>query len=180
VVNRSASSRARFATAAWRASAALAFLALLASPCLAQPASYPFSLEGMVVSVTDGDTIKLLRDNKQYRIRLNGIDAPEMGQAYGMKAKEALASLVAGKQVEVVVRDTDRYGRYVGDVIVDGKSANAELVAVGFAWHYLEYSKDDTLAALEKAAREKKLGLWADAHPVPPWEYRRAKRTGSK
>jgi endonuclease YncB( thermonuclease family) len=177
VVGRAAAPRARFAR---YATAALVLLALVAAPGFAQPASYPFSLEGRVVSVTDGDTIKLLQGSKQYRIRLNGIDAPEMGQAYGRVAKEALASLVAGKQVEVVVRDTDRYGRYVGDVLVDGKSACAELVALGLAWHYLEYSKDEALAALEKKARENKLGLWADAKPVPPWEFRRQKRSGSK
>ena len=142
----------------------------------AQAASYPFSLGGDVVGVTDGDTIKILQDKKMYKIRLNGIDAPEMGQAYGRKSKDYLASLVAGKRVEVIVRDTDRYGRYVGDVIVGGKTANAELVAVGLAWHYTAYSKDEELAALEKAARAKKLGLWADPNPIPPWEFRRRER----
>jgi micrococcal nuclease len=154
--------------------------ALGAAAASAQAASYPFSLSGDVVSVTDGDTIKLLADKKLYRIRLNGIDAPEMGQAYGRKSKDHLASLVAGKRVEVIVRDTDRYGRFVGDVMIDGKSANAELVAVGLAWHYVEYSKDEKLADLEKAARAGKLGLWADPHPIPPWEFRRLKRTQGK
>jgi micrococcal nuclease len=164
---------------ALHAAAALA-LALCMTAVSAQAASYPFSLKGEVVGVTDGDTIKLLQDKKQYRIRLNGIDAPEMGQAYGRKSKDYLASLVAGKRVEVIVRDTDRYGRYVGDVLVGGESACAELVAAGLAWHYTAYSKDEKLAALEKAARAKKLGLWADPNPIPPWEFRRMKRTKSK
>ena len=80
-----------------------------------------------------------------------------------------------GKEVEVIVREMDRYGRYVGDVMVGGKSANAELVAKGFAWHYTQYSKDVSLAALEMEARSKRLGLWADRFPVPPWDFRHKK-----
>jgi micrococcal nuclease len=175
-------SRAGSGAAYMRASrgAAALFLILLCAVVGAQAPSYPFSLEGRVVAVTDGDTIKVLKDNKQHKIRLNGIDAPEMKQAFGRKSKEYLASLVAGKQVEVIVRDTDRYGRFVGDVFVAGKSACAELVAAGFAWHYVEYSEDEELAALEKWAKAKKLGLWSDPHPVPPWDYRRLKRTKAK
>jgi micrococcal nuclease len=153
---------------------------LCAALATAQAASYPFSLSGEVVGVTDGDTIKLLRETRLYRIRLNGVDAPEMGQAYGRKSKDYLASLVAGKSVEVIVRDTDRYGRLVGDVLVGGKSANAALVAVGLAWHYTAYSKDESLGGLEKEARAKKLGLWADPHPIPPWDYRHRKRARGK
>jgi endonuclease YncB( thermonuclease family) len=153
-------------------------LAFCASLAFAQAAKYPFSIVGDVVGVTDGDTIKVLQGKKQYKIRLNGIDAPEMSQAYGKKSKEYLASLVFGKKVEVIVRDTDRYGRYVGDVLIAGKSANAELVAAGFAWRYTAYSKDENLAALENAARAKRLGLWADASPVPPWKFRHKKHKG--
>lgn len=157
---------------------ALAFLlgVLGAAPASSQPAAYPFTVEGKVVSVTDGDTIKILEGGKELKIRLNGIDAPEMSQAYGRKSKDFLSALVAGKTVKVIVRDTDRYGRSVGDVMVGDKSANAELVAAGLAWHYVEYSKDEKLAALEKEARARKLGLWADPDPVPPWEFRRIKR----
>jgi micrococcal nuclease len=172
--------RAPGGSTARRVAAVLVFGALCAALNFSQAASYPFSLSGEVVGVTDGDTIKLLKENRQYKIRLNGIDAPEMGQAFGRKSKEYLSSLVAGKRVEVIVRDTDHYGRYVGDVVVAGKSACAELVATGLAWHYVEYSKDEELADLEKAARVKKLGLWADPNPIPPWEFRRHKRTKSK
>jgi micrococcal nuclease len=165
----------RSTRASRRLAAAFLFGALCASSAWAQAASYPFTLTGKVVSVTDGDTIKLLQGEKLYKIRLNGIDAPEMGQAYGRKSKEYLASLVFGKRVAVIVRDTDRYGRYVGDLLIDGKSASAELVAAGLAWHYVYYSKDEKLAALEKEARAKKLGLWADPNPIPPWEFRHKK-----
>jgi endonuclease YncB( thermonuclease family) len=141
----------------------------------AQAAKYPYSIEGRVVGVTDGDTIKVLRGKTLYKVRLNGIDAPEQKQAYGRKAKDFLASLVFERQVEVIVRDMDRYGRYVGDVMVGGKSANAALVAAGLAWQYTEYSKDPSLAALQKMAKSKRIGLWIDAAPLPPWEFRRKK-----
>jgi endonuclease YncB( thermonuclease family) len=141
----------------------------------AQPASYPFTIEGKVVGVTDGDTIKVLRVKELFKIRLNGIDAPEKKQAYGQKSKEFLSSLVFGKNVEVIVRDQDRYGRYVGDVMIEGRSANYALVAAGLAWWYAEYSKDQSLAALEKTAKAKRLGLWAEPSPIPPWEFRHRK-----
>lgn len=165
----------------WRLSAALLLLVgARAGLAWAQAASYPFTLTGEVVGVTDGDTIRLLQGKQQYKIRLNGIDAPELKQAYGKKSKEYLAALVFGKQVDVIVRETDRYGRYVGDLRIAGKSASEELVAVGLAWQYTYYSKDQTLAALEKAARAKRLGLWADPSPVPPWEFRHKKKAKSK
>lgn len=156
----------------------LAFLvfALSSVPAVAQAAAYPFVVVGQVVAITDGDTIKILHDQKQYKIRLNGIDAPEKKQAFGQKAKEYLSSLVFGKEVSVIVRDTDRYGRYVGDVLIGGKSANAAMVAAGLAWFYTEYSKDEKLAALEREARAKRLGLWAEPSPTPPWKFRRVKR----
>jgi micrococcal nuclease len=158
-----------------RAMAVLA-IALCAALAAAQPAAYPFTIEGQVVAITDGDTIKVLRDQKQYKIRLNGIDAPEKAQAFGQKSKAYLSSLVFGKNVSVIVRDTDRYGRYVGDVMLDGRSANAAMVAAGLAWFYAAYSKDQSLARLEREARAQRLGLWADTAPTPPWKYRREKR----
>ena len=72
------------------------------------------------------------------------------------------------------MRDTDRYGRFVADVLLpDGKSLNRELVRAGLAWHYVRYSNDVTLARLESDARASRRGLWADTRPVPPWEFRK-------
>ncbi len=158
---------------AWfTAALGLFMLLVLLRPATAQPASYPYTIEGDAVAITDGDTIKVLRGKTLYKIRLNGIDAPEKKQAYGMKSKDFLAGLVFKRRVEVIVRSMDRYGRYVGDVLVDGRSANAALVAAGLAWQYTAYSTDPALAALEKDARLKRLGLWADRSPMPPWEFR--------
>jgi endonuclease YncB( thermonuclease family) len=130
-------------------------------------------LLGEVVAVHDGDTLTLLVGTTQHKIRLNGIDAPELGQAFGSRARQFLSGLCFGKTVTVRVVDIDRYGREVGDVYVNGVFVNAELVRAGMAWHYKQYSKDAKLAALENEARSGKRGLWADARPVAPWKYRK-------
>ena len=132
-------------------------------------------LLGRVTAVHDGDTLTLLVGTTQHKIRLNGIDAPELGQAYGTRARQFLSALVFGKTVTVRVVDVDRYGREVGDVYVGGVLANAELVRAGMAWHYKHYSKDATLAELEVQARAEKRGLWADPKAMAPWNYRRRK-----
>lgn len=136
----------------------------------------PFTLEGTVVSITDGDTVVVLSGNERWKIRLNGIDCPEHNQAYGQKAKEFTASLIAGKAVSVTVTDRDRYGRFIGDIVLDGISVNASIVEAGFAWHYREYSKDANLARLEREARDANRGLWQDANPVAPWDFRKGKK----
>ncbi len=69
---------------------------------------------GKVVKVADGDTLTLLTDGRQIKVRLAEIDTPEKGQPFGNKAKQALAEMVFGKQVKVIVVDVDRYGRTVG------------------------------------------------------------------
>jgi micrococcal nuclease len=131
---------------------------------------------GKVVSVADGDTITVLENNTQHRIRLYGIDSPEKRQDFSNRAKQFMADLVFQKQVRVVKQDVDRYGRIVGLVYTGNVSVNEELVKNGLAWVYLYYCKipvcEDWLA-LESQARAGKLGLWSHPDPVPPWEYRR-------
>ena len=132
------------------------------------------SFTGKVVSVTDGDTIKVMRSGKVVKVRLAEIDCPERKQAFGKKAKQFTADLVAGEIVTVKIRDIDRWGRTVGEVFLpDGRSLNRELVKAGLAWWYQKYSDDQTLGELEKSARVKRVGLWGDDQPVAPWEFRR-------
>jgi len=130
-------------------------------------------LSGKVVSITDGDTIGVLVDSKTVKVRLQGVDCPERGQPFGTVARKLASSLCFGKQAEVHVSGTDRYGRTLGDVVVDGKNVSHELLAAGLAWHYKQYSDDMRLAALETEAREAKRGLWADSDAIAPWEWRR-------
>ncbi|MCE9554771.1 MAG: thermonuclease family protein [Planctomycetes bacterium] len=150
---------------------------LLAVPLLAaqSPAA---ELVGKVVSIADGDTLTVLDfDNVQHKIRLHGIDAPERGQAFSKRSKEALGALVQDKQVTVNVVDRDRYGRDVGTVTVEGVNVNLKLVENGWAWHFVRYAPNDkALADAETAARAAHRGLWFDKAPVPPWEWRNAKR----
>jgi endonuclease YncB( thermonuclease family) len=104
------------------------------------------------------------------------IDAPELHQAYGRKAKQALGNLVLGKIVTVEQVDIDRYGRTVGNVYLDKLYVNAEMVRNGYAWFYRKYGRDMSLYDLENQARAGRRGLWADANPTPPWEWRKNNR----
>ena len=154
---------------------ALALVLLLAAPALAEDFS------GRVVRILDGDTVEVLHGGAPERVRLAEIDCPEKAQAFGKKAKQFTADLAASQEVLVHAKGKDRYGRTIGEIILpDGRSLNRELVKAGLAWWYRQYSKDETLGALENEARAAKRGLWADldsaAPPVPPWEWRKARR----
>ena len=80
--------------------------------------------------------------------------------------------MVFGKQVKVVWKKKDRYGRTLGHVYVSGKRTNLQMIKQGMAWHYKQYSKDQELASAEIEARKKRIGLWADKSPVAPWDWR--------
>lgn len=115
----------------------------------------------------------MLHNGSAEKIRLNRIDCPEKGQAFGNRAKQFTSTLAFGQTVTVRALNKDRYGRTIGDVILpDGRSLNQELVRAGMAWQYRQYSDDETLAELEETARQGRLGLWADPAPIPPWTFR--------
>jgi endonuclease YncB( thermonuclease family) len=115
---------------------------------------------------------------RQTKVRLAEIDTPESRQPYGNRAKQALSALVFGKEVRVVVVDTDRYGRTVGRVYADALDVNAAMVRQGAAWVYRKYSRDPSLLLLEQEARSARRGLWAlpETERTPPWEWRAAAR----
>lgn len=140
-------------------------------------------LVGKVVAVADGDTITVLDESKiQHKIRLAGIDAPERRQPFGQRAKEQLSDLVFGKTVQVETEKVDRYGRQIGKVLVNGRDANLVMVTSGMAWHYKKYQTEQTpsdrllYASAEEDAREGRVGLWREAAPVEPWEWRSGRR----
>jgi len=129
---------------------------------------------GRVVGVTDGDTITVLDESRtQIKVRLDAIDAPELGQPFGQAAKRALSEMVFGKNVVVIKKKEDRWGRTIGHVLIDGKDTNLLMLEAGMAWHYREYSKNARLQRAEDDARAAGNGLWADREPVPPWEWRK-------
>ncbi len=157
---------------------------LLVTLLLLSLAAQAQTLEGRVVGVADGDTITILDSkNNQYKIRLAGIDAPEKKQPFGNVSKKSLSNLVYGKQVSVDYNKQDRYGRTVGKVVIEGIDANLEQVKRGFAWFYKKYQNemvlDDRLDYLhaQQQAAQSKVGLWVDHSPIPPWDFRKSKKT---
>ena len=155
------------------AGAWLAFAVAFCPAGCAAASSEREGVAGRVVRVADGDTLTVLVSNQQVRVRLQGIDAPESAQAFGTRSKQALSDKVFGKDVRLAWAGKDRYGRVLGDVYAGGRWVNLEMVAEGWAWHYVRYSSDKRLADAEAAARAARLGLWQDQAPVPPWEFRR-------
>ena len=148
----------------------LALLFLLPSLVFAE------TYEGKVIHISDGDTVKILVDNHQHKIRLAEIDTPEKRQAYGKKAKKALGDIVLGKVVRVDWDIRDRYKRIIGKIYLGDLYVNAEMVRQGHAWVYRKHSKDPELIRLETEAKAARRGLWASDVRVPPWERRRKKR----
>ena len=154
----------------------LSFL-LIFSVCTASASKI---IQGKVVSVADGDTITVLDAEKtQHKIRLQGIDAPEKAQAFGAKSKQALYEMVHGKTVQVSFEKSDKYGRILGKVLLDGQDICHQQIKVGLAWHYKKYQNQQPLAdrdaysASETAAKNEKLGLWSDPRPMAPWDFRK-------
>jgi endonuclease YncB( thermonuclease family) len=128
-----------------------------------------------VVGVHDGDTVTCLDEsNQQQKVRLAEIDAPEIGQDYGKVSREVLAEMVFGKTVEVTEDGKDRYGRWIGHLSSNGVDVNRQMIATGNAWHYGDYSRDTSLAALQSQAQSQRLGLWAQPSPVAPWDFRKS------
>jgi len=129
---------------------------------------------GKVIAISDGDTLTVLVERQQVKVRLVEIDAPEKAQAFGNRSKQSLSDLCFDKTVKLDDRGKDRYGRTLARVYCDGIDANAEQVRRGMAWVYRKYApKDSPLFAVEAEAKRARRGLWADAEPVPPWEWRR-------
>ena len=157
-----------------KAAAWIAALALFAAPLAASAEA----LTGKVVKVADGDTITVLVNDEQVKVRLAEIDAPERSQPWGKRAKQALTAKVAGHVVQVETKFNDRYGRRVGHVVYSGRDINRELVREGHAWVYRHWLRDETLLDDEAHARAERAGLWRlpEAERVPPWEWRAAHR----
>jgi endonuclease YncB( thermonuclease family) len=135
----------------------------------------PSSVVTGAATVVDGDTLNV----GQTRIRLEGIDAPEIGQtcgrrwvgtwACGTAARDALEKMVGTSTVSCTVTGQDLYGRALGQCTVAGRDLNAEMVRTGFAWAFVKYSR--AYVSVEAEARAARAGIWqGDAEPA--WTYR--------
>lgn len=156
----------------------LAFVAALAVffgfPAMGTEEDHAGAETVLVVGISDGDTIKVLsKDRAQFRVRLSQIDAPESKQAFGTKSKQALASICFGRRATLSKEGVDRYGRVLARVRCDGVDAQSHMLRSGMAWVFIRYATDRSLVPLQEEAHRKRLGLWADTAPIPPWEFRR-------
>ncbi len=153
----------------------LAILLLgLTCSCLGQVSN------GTVIRISDGDTITaLLPDNKQLKVRIAGIDAPETGQAFGAQAKQNLSNLIYGRYVTIIYHKTDRYGNFVGRVLLSGSDVGLQQIVEGYAWHFkmdeseMPSYERRAYATAEIEARAEKTGIWSNPDPVAPWVFRK-------
>ena len=150
----------------------------------AAPAPSAAYFQARVTAVHDGDSVRATdRHGQRHKIRLAYIDAPELQQAHGMAARDALRRLIDGQQVEVAVFDTDQYGREVAQIRLHGRDINLAQIEEGHAWHYVSIAKRRQDKAdfaayshAEAGARSSRFGLWRVQSPQAPWAYRKAQR----
>ena len=138
-------------------------------------------LTGIVTRIVDGDSIVVKSDDGvDQQVHLEGIDAPEVKQSSGDEATKALAGLIKGKKVEVKWKKKDDFQRILGQVYLESVHVNLKMIDKGLAWHFSRYYKSDDFADAEKKAKSRKLGLWSDSSPTPPWEFRKNNRDSEK
>jgi endonuclease YncB( thermonuclease family) len=142
------------------------------------------SIPGRITGIVEGDTIKVrILAKPEIKVRIAFIDAPEKGQAFDQRAKQAMSELVFGKDVVLQPHTIDRSGRLVARVLVDGQDAGLELLKQGLCWVY-EKNVGEASALVQAryrnaqdAAQAQKAGLWQDPDPMPPWNWRKEKDT---
>lgn len=114
---------------------------------------------------------------KKYRIRMRGVDAPELKMANGKESKDALVELIGGKRVTVYVYGQDQFRRYVGDIYCDNVFIQERMLKNGHVWHFKNYDKRTEFAQWEREARAARRGLFASENPEKPWDWRRDQRS---
>ncbi|MGE4559577.1 MAG: thermonuclease family protein [Desulfobulbus sp.] len=147
-------------------------IVLLSSPC--------FAYSGKVVNVYDGDSITLLSKGKKLRVSLYGIDAPELKQEHGKKARDFLDSFIKDENVEATPIGKLRKGRMTGTLLLGDDNINELMILNGNAWVDRKACSEEfctTWIKMEEAAKATRKGLWKDPGAIPPWEFR---KTGGK
>jgi micrococcal nuclease len=129
-----------------------------------------------VVQVSDGDSITVVEQGREQRIRLWGIDAPERGQPWSRVSRDSLARRALHREASIEDRGPDGWGRMLARVRVDGVDLGEAQVADGMAWVFRRYTADPALVALEDNARRERRGLWKQAAPEAPWIWRERQR----
>lgn len=139
-----------------------------------QATSSDGSVVGTVSVVTDGDSITIVNATGAHKLRLAGIDAPEMAQPFGPEAKAYLHSLAPrGTEVSARITEIDKYGRGIAFLKAGELDLNLAMVTNGLAWSHIAFDRDHRFRKPQRAAKAAKLGLWADSDPMPPWNWKR-------
>ncbi|WP_233573249.1 thermonuclease family protein [Leptotrichia sp. OH3620_COT-345] len=157
----------------------LVFILIIYVPCFAE--NYK------VLYVSDGDTVAVKRTENDketgelIKVRLFGIDAPEINQDYGYESKQTLINFIRNKNVKIYGKKKDRYGRVLGTVYYNNENINEKMVKTGNAWWYEKYDKKNVrMKQYQEAAQKNKLGIFAKKNYISPWEFRKIKREKKK
>lgn len=146
--------------------------------------AHAYQIAGVVIRVIDGDTVQLAVGDAKKRVRLLGIDAPEIKQEYGVESKAYLNKLVGSKNVQMECTGSDRYKRAICKIVLKDADINLRMVESGMAWHYKQYSSNQSVSdrlkysQAEESAKTARVGLWRQEKAVAPWDFRKAKRAG--
>ncbi len=156
------------------------FALLLITPWIV---SGEVNLAGKVISVQDGDTLTIVDEElKEHKIRINGIDAPELDQPYGNVSKANMMELTYGRIATLECHKADRYGRSVCTVWVEGQDVGLSQLRMGLAWHYKKYQDEQapeqrqSYSDAEITAMKGMFGLWIRENSIAPWEWRKIKK----
>ena len=128
--------------------------------------------EPTITHFYDGDTVKIDDGQRQYKLRITDIDAPERNQRYGKQARRALMKLCKQANIQVTLTGIDKYQRELGYLTCNNTAVSEYLIEQGFAWFNVRYSNNVALQAAENNARQAKRGLWKQKKPMPPWVWR--------
>lgn len=157
----------------------LFFILFLSSNAFSASCNYT-CFNASVTKIIDGDTFEIFASGRNKTIRLWGIDTPEWDQPYSGKAKKFLKDTLLQKQLIVEPRYYDDFGRLVATVFLKKDNFNQVLVEKGIAWVHIYYCNEEICnlwKELEKNARKKKIGLWRQSNPIPPWQWKHKKNT---
>lgn len=135
-------------------------------------ATTSFGYQANVTKVISGDTFMAKKDNQEIKVRVLGIDAPELKQNYGKDAKKYLESLILNKTVEIKEDRIDQYDRVVGEVFLGDKNINIDMLETGNAWCMRSQREVKEYFDAQEEAKANKKGLWAEENPESPWKFR--------
>ena len=146
----------------------------LAMCILAGTAGWAQTFTGKVTEVVKGDVLVIAHGEKPEKVRVAGVDCPELAQPFGPEAKKFTSDLVLNKDVSVEQLGTDNEGKTIARITLwDGRSLDEELLTEGMGWYYeMHPGNSESLRRLAAKAITAKKGLWTDPAPLAPWDFR--------